>query len=627
MAYFNGKKDFVLVSTKDDTDIINLKKRISVAETAEEMSTILSGATNDSVGSYYQYIGATNETYKKGATYRLAKDGSNQIVFEEIFEQGSSNVQVDTSLTKYGWAADAGIVGAKFNTKVNNTDIVNNLGTNDASKPLSAAQGVELSIRINTVGNNLHATQQDLATLTQRVDNLPSGGSDIQLDTTLTQSGKAADAKAVGDKFKDYATKTYVDSAVANSGGGGGSASLTPWFLNNSATCEEFTVALEDFIANGTPIIYNHEGDNCTLVSYEDSLSACYFVVPNGKKLLKIDLSSGMEFVVTEMDFCNLDGNHGGGGGSGTGTYSIGLAYTLKDNDEYEVSGIGTCTDTHIVIPSVVNSKKVTSIGKEAFNHKNILGVTIPEGIVTIEEFAFNDCEKLERVELPNTVTSIGKQAFCYCYQLASVTIPKSVTTIAKHAFLYSYRNNLTFYCEAESKPSGWEDDWDYVDGNPFTVVWGAALDFASVNNKLASAGGGGNILDGTSIKGIYFTNRADAWEWLKNNYTAVIKAVLTASLVPIPIIYSSANAQYSSSGNVTDVYLTTIYPSAIGTAEVLYSHLFFAINDHETTVLTNSHRASIGETAVAVTDEPPMTLPDSYWSMVNARLLILYIG
>lgn len=149
-----------------------------------------------------------------------------------------------------------------------------------------------------------------------------SKGSDIQLDTTLTQSGKAADAKAVGDKFKDYATKTYVDSAVANSGGGGGSTgggstSLPPYFLNNANVCEEVTAALEDFIARGTPIVYNHEGDNCTLVAYEDSLSACYFVVPNGKKLLKVDLSSGAEFVVTEMDFCNLDGNHGGGGGGG----------------------------------------------------------------------------------------------------------------------------------------------------------------------------------------------------------------------------------------------------------------------------------------------------------------------
>lgn len=344
MAYFNGKKDFVLVSTKDDTDIINLKKRISVAETAEEMSTILSGATNDSVGSYYQYIGATNETYKKGATYRLAKDGSNQIVFEEIFEQGSSNVQVDTSLTKYGWAADAGIVGAKFNTKVNNTDIVNNLGTNDASKVLSAAQGVELSTRISTVGNNLHTTQQDLATLTQRVDNLPSGGSNIQLDPYLTDATKAAQAKAVGDKFNvqegninalagraynlegrasaleaaDTGIKARLDALEKGGGStGGGSTSLPPYFLNNANVCEEVTAALEDFIARGTPIVYNHEGDNCTLVAYEDSLSACYFVVPNGKKLLKVDLSSGAEFVVTEMDFCNLDGNHGGGGGGG----------------------------------------------------------------------------------------------------------------------------------------------------------------------------------------------------------------------------------------------------------------------------------------------------------------------
>lgn len=221
----------------------------------------------------------------------------------------------------------------------------------------------------------------------------------VLVDSSLSQPNYAADAKAVGQKFNEYATKTYVDSAVANSGGGGG---------------------------------------------------------------------------------------------AGIGTYSANLAYTLKDNDEYELSGIGTCTDTYLVIPSIVNSKKVTSIGASAFeNNKKIVGVTIPNSVTVINADAFLNCQKLERVEIPEGVTTIGQQAFSYCYKLASVTIPKSVTTIAKHAFLYSYQNNLTIYCEAESKPSGWDADWN---ADNFPVVWGAALDFASVNGKLASGGstGGG---------------------------------------------------------------------------------------------------------------------------------------
>lgn len=47
---------------------------------------------------------------------------------------------------------------------------------------------------------------------------------------------------------------------------------------------------------------------------------------------------------------------------------SLGLAFTLLDDGTYEVSGIGSCTDTEIVILSVYNDKPVTSIGNYAFD-------------------------------------------------------------------------------------------------------------------------------------------------------------------------------------------------------------------------------------------------------------------
>lgn len=44
-----------------------------------------------------------------------------------------------------------------------------------------------------------------------------NGGSSLQLDTSLTKEGYAADAKAVGDKFDNYATKQDVQDYVNNS--------------------------------------------------------------------------------------------------------------------------------------------------------------------------------------------------------------------------------------------------------------------------------------------------------------------------------------------------------------------------------------------------------------------------
>jgi hypothetical protein len=51
---------------------------------------------------------------------------------------------------------------------------------------------------------------------------------------------------------------------------------------------------------------------------------------------------------------------------------------------------------------------------------------------------------------------------------LTSIIIPNSVTSIGYSAF--SDCKRLTIYCEAKSKPSGWDSLWN-LDGRP--VIWG----------------------------------------------------------------------------------------------------------------------------------------------------------
>ena len=61
--------------------------------------------------------------------------------------------------------------------------------------------------------------------------------------------------------------------------------------------------------------------------------------------------------------------------------------------------------------------------------------VSIPNGVIKIGDYAFEDCESLVNVTIPDSVTNIGQSAFIYCYGLTSVTIPDSVTRIAKQTF------------------------------------------------------------------------------------------------------------------------------------------------------------------------------------------------
>lgn len=55
--------------------------------------------------------------------------------------------------------------------------------------------------------------------------------------------------------------------------------------------------------------------------------------------------------------------------GSDEPVYSEGLEYTLMGDEEYYVvSGIGECTDAHLVIPRTYNDLPVTSIRSSAFS-------------------------------------------------------------------------------------------------------------------------------------------------------------------------------------------------------------------------------------------------------------------
>ena len=88
----------------------------------------------------------------------------------------------------------------------------------------------------------------------------------------------------------------------------------------------------------------------------------------------------------------------------------------------------------------------------------------------------FSDCSQLiQAPQLPfTTLTNFCYERMFYnCTSLTEIVIPNSVTSIGDWAF-YSCPS-LTIYCEAASKPSGWNSDWNKKDynGNYLPVVWG----------------------------------------------------------------------------------------------------------------------------------------------------------
>ncbi len=118
--------------------------------------------------------------------------------------------------------------------------------------------------------------------------------------------------------------------------------------------------------------------------------------------------------------------------------YSEGLEFTLNaDGNSYTISGIGTCEDTDIVIPSKYNGLPVTSIGESAFQDcGSLTSITIPGSVTSIGNGAFSRCTSLKSITIPDSVTDIGAYAFLVCISLTSITIPGSVTSIGGYAFL-----------------------------------------------------------------------------------------------------------------------------------------------------------------------------------------------
>ena len=109
---------------------------------------------------------------------------------------------------------------------------------------------------------------------------------------------------------------------------------------------------------------------------------------------------------------------------------SEGLELKLNSNGaSYTVIGIGSCTDTDVVI-GVYNGLPITIIADSAFDGcTNITSVTISEGVSFLPHNAFRGCTSLASVSIPDSLTRINLSAFLYCTSISNITVSENNQT------------------------------------------------------------------------------------------------------------------------------------------------------------------------------------------------------
>lgn len=80
--------------------------------------------------------------------------------------------------------------------------------------------------------------------------------------------------------------------------------------------------------------------------------------------------------------------------------------------------------DPDVVVPAWIDGKPVEVIGGDAFGrHTELLSVTLPPTVKTIENAAFYRCYSLEEVCIPASVTQMGPNPFFRCSSLQAISV------------------------------------------------------------------------------------------------------------------------------------------------------------------------------------------------------------
>lgn len=217
--------------------------------------------------------------------------------------------------------------------------------------------------------------------------------------------------------------------------------------------CEKYIVHVDNkHFSSVDGAIYSKDGK--TLVKAPSGVGI--FDVPNGVTKIETSAFSGSSVMYINIPASVLL----------IGINSDSYIYAEMNTGNLREINVDQMNPNYASLDGVLYNKEMTSLLYYPENKEGSI-FEIPSGVKVIEHCAFFETYPLQIVIIPDSVTTIVEWAFSRMPSLKKVTIPNSVVSIGEAAF--GSLANLTIYCEAESKPSTWDEYWNSTD----TVIWG----------------------------------------------------------------------------------------------------------------------------------------------------------
>ena len=269
------------------------------------------------------------------------------------------------------------------------------------------------------------------------------------------------------------------------------------------------------------------------------------------------------------------------------------------------VSGL-TASNTTVVIPSEVGGITVREIGTGVFkDNRNIVSLTIPDSVTTLQNRICSGCTALREVYLPSGLTVIPDETFDGCSSLSTVHFPDTLEQIRSDAFCGTA---LT----------------EFIAPDSLTEIWSYAFKDCSglvkVDLKNVSSVSGGAFQSCTALRSVRLSDKlTELPDHLFDGCTSLAKIDMPDNPIAVSSFILNGTAYYNDQSNwdggvlYADRYLIA--------ADKTFASLTEYTVKADTLVIADDAFSGVGYTAKL----KKMTLPDGLYRIGQSAFSKLY--